>query len=140
MFCSLRNLVVSRLTLCNARRDCGEPCRLNLAEWRDAVEGSWIKAQDVNRITDPVEKFLLETTKITSQSGKGTNRLVSLLIPRDYVEALEFLVHPKVRSACGVHSRNNYVFPFTQFIGSHKWVAVCSHNFPSSQSQVSKQN
>ncbi|XP_071832409.1 uncharacterized protein [Apostichopus japonicus] len=129
LFCSLRNLVVSRLTLYNARRNCGEPCRLNLAEWREAAEGSRIEAsRDVDKINDPFEKFLLETSRIAYQSGKGTNtRLVSVLIPKDCVQALEFLVDPKVRSACGVHSRNNYVFPYTQSSLDHTSGWQCVH-------------
>ena len=36
-FVELRDLLVSRLTLFNARRG-GEPCRLRLVEWEDAAK------------------------------------------------------------------------------------------------------
>ena len=43
-FVELRNLLVSRLTLFNARRG-GEPARLTLSEWSDAQKGTWFDDQ-----------------------------------------------------------------------------------------------
>lgn len=112
-FCELRNLVVSRLTLYNARRG-GDPCRLDLLEWKDAEEGNWIEARDSSNVKDPLENHLLATTKIAYQTGKGPNRLVSVLIPEDCIAPLKLLADPMLRTTCGVHCANKYVFPFTQ--------------------------
>ncbi|GFR69824.1 histone-lysine N-methyltransferase SETD8-A [Elysia marginata] len=40
-FVRLRNLTVCRLTMFNARKG-GEPARLTIREWDDAVAGAWV--------------------------------------------------------------------------------------------------
>jgi len=56
-FIDLRNLIVARLTLFNARRG-GEPARLLLTEWDDALKGVWIDPDMVEKVQDPIEKAL----------------------------------------------------------------------------------
>lgn len=55
----LRDLVVSRLTLFNARRG-GEPSRLLLEEWNDALNDVWYN--NTETVDDPLEKSCLEGT------------------------------------------------------------------------------
>ncbi|GFO41298.1 histone-lysine N-methyltransferase setd8-a [Plakobranchus ocellatus] len=54
----MRNLIVSRLTIFNARRG-GEPARLTVKEWNDAVNNVWIDQQQVQQIDDPLERAML---------------------------------------------------------------------------------
>jgi hypothetical protein len=110
-FNRLRSLVVSRLTLFNARRG-GEPARLHLQEWLDAENDSWIDKQLVMNVDDPLEKELLGKFKLAFQPGKGSRSLVPVLIPLDTVEAVRKLVD--IRTAVGVNIENPYLFPYTQ--------------------------
>ena len=57
-FNKMRSLIVCRLTLFNARRG-GEPARITLKEYQDALDDSWVDPQLVERVQDPVEKALL---------------------------------------------------------------------------------
>ena len=43
-FVHLRNLLVSRLTLFNARRE-GEPAGMFISEWSEAQNGAWVDPQ-----------------------------------------------------------------------------------------------
>ncbi|GFS05951.1 histone-lysine N-methyltransferase SETD8-A [Elysia marginata] len=55
----------------NARRD-GEPARLTLKEWKEAITDAWIDPNLVEKVDDPMEKHLLENLKLAYQSGKGS--------------------------------------------------------------------
>ena len=57
-FVQLRNLIVTRLTMFNARRS-GEPVRLTLTEWEDACCDAWLDPRFVDQIDNPQEKELL---------------------------------------------------------------------------------
>ncbi|PIK62255.1 hypothetical protein BSL78_00778, partial [Apostichopus japonicus] len=124
-YSQLRDLEISRLTLYNARRG-GEPCRMTLDEWEDAAKDSWIQSSAAATVQDPLEIELLKTTKIAFQSGKGNNRLVSVLIPEDCIRGLELLADSKIRKICGVNPSNKFLFPFTQSSLEHPsgWHAV----------------
>ena len=89
----LRDLVVSRLTLFNARRG-GEPSRLLLEEWNDALNDVWYN--NTETVDDPLEKFLLGRYKLAYQSGKRV-KLVPLLIVDDCWKAIEILANPEIR-------------------------------------------
>ena len=95
-FIQLRDLVACRLTLFNARRG-GEPSRLHLRELHEADAEAWIEKRHMHQLQDPAEKALLKNTKIAYQSGKGTKRLVSILIPSDMVEAMRKLTDQELR-------------------------------------------
>ncbi|GFS19075.1 histone-lysine N-methyltransferase SETD8-A, partial [Elysia marginata] len=69
-FVRARNLVVARLTMFNARRG-GEPARLTLKEWKEAITDAWIDPNLVEKVDDPMEKHLLENLKLAYQSGKA---------------------------------------------------------------------
>ena len=109
-FIRLRNLIVTRLTLFNARRG-GEPARMTLQDWSYAEAGTWIDPQLVEKVDDPLEKSLLNKFKLAYQSGKGSRRLVPILIPNDTVDGIRKLV--KERDEIGILSDNLYLFPNT---------------------------
>lgn len=117
-FIQLRDLVVARLTLFNARRG-GEPCRLKINEWNEALQDVWIDKQRTDAVDDPIGKELLENIKVTYQTGKGNNHLVPVLFPKDTVEAMKLLTDKETRTAAGVHEANDYVFASTQNSSFH---------------------
>ena len=121
-FSLLRDLVVCRLTLFNARRG-GEPSRLVLSEWKDADNNEWIG--DVQSVKDPLEKHLLGRYKLAYQPGKR-DKLVPLLIIDDCWKALNLLCDPDIRKQASVDENNKYVFPNTQLSPLHVtgWHAV----------------
>ncbi|KAJ8047900.1 hypothetical protein HOLleu_00011 [Holothuria leucospilota] len=124
-FSLLRDLIVCRLTLFNARRG-GEPCRLTLQEWGEAAKGCWIDPEEQEKIEDPLEKELVKRTKIAYQTGKGNNRLVSVLIPEDCLNAVMILANADIRAVAGIPTKNMYLFPYTQQSMDHPsgWYCV----------------
>lgn len=77
-------------------------------------------------MNDPIERELLKNTKITYQTGKGNNRLVSVLIPEDCMNATHMLSSAEIRESAGVLTINRYLFPFTQLSAEHPsgWYCV----------------
>lgn len=57
-FCRLRDALVCRLTLFNARRG-GEASRMTLEELQDALNDKWIDKSKAEGITDEIGKRLL---------------------------------------------------------------------------------
>ena len=110
LFVRLRNLIVSRLTLFNARRG-GEPARMTLEDWFNAESDVWIDPQLVENISDPLEKELIQKFKLAYQSGKGSKRLVPVLIPVDTIKPLKKLVQE--RTLAGISNNNAFLFPNT---------------------------
>lgn len=76
-FTELRDLVVSRLTLFNARWG-GEPARLTLNEWDEAENRAWLNSETLEQC-DKVEKKLSANFKLTYQAGKRNNHLVPII-------------------------------------------------------------
>ena len=118
-FVELRDLVVSRLTLFNARRG-GEPSRMLVSEWQEAEQGAWINPDHVQQVNDEAEKVLLGQYLIAYQSGKGKKHLVPVLIPNDCKGALKVISDVKTRGDCGVNPENFYLFPNTQNSLDHR--------------------
>ena len=110
-FTELRNLTCARLTIYNARRG-GEPARLLIGELKEAFSGEWIDKQSLEFL-DEIEKELASSSKITYQSGKGTN-LVPVIIPKDCLTALQILADPKIQFDVGANPDNQFVFCNTQ--------------------------
>ena len=115
-FVQVRNLVVARLTIFNARRG-GEPARLTLREWKEAMEGSWIDPHLVDKIDNPTEKHLIQKLKLAYQSGKGSRKMVPVLITEDIVEPITRLLTERKR--CNVPDDNTYLFPNTGQSNDH---------------------
>jgi len=76
------------------------------------------------RAEDPSEKALLGKYHLAYQRGKGSHRMVPILIPVDMLTALRFLV--KVQPECAVDSANPYLFLTTKSIDGHAdgWQSV----------------
>jgi hypothetical protein len=119
----LRNLIVARLTLSNARR-VGEPASMLLINWTDAEKGAWIDPQLVDSV-DTMDKYLLDHFKLAYQTGKS-NRLVPILIPEDTVRPLKILV--EMRHSCDVSPQNKYLFPSTKKSMEHAKGWNCIHD------------
>jgi hypothetical protein len=115
-YIELRSLLVCRLTLFNGRRG-GEPARLLLSEWRDAESDTWISPDMVEKVIDPLERILISTYKLAYQRGKGSRKMVPILIPNDAVPAIQKLVNR--RDDCGIHKDNPYIFATTRSDSGH---------------------
>jgi hypothetical protein len=76
---SLRNALCARLTLYNARRG-GEPSRLRLDQWNDAVEERWIDKEALKKLPD-CQLENIKSHRLLYMAGKG-NHLVPVLIPQ----------------------------------------------------------
>ena len=111
LFVRLRNLIVCRDILFNARRS-GEPARLTLSEWTDASHGAWIDPELTDKIEDPQQRLLLKDMKLAYQAGKGSRKLVPVLFPKDTLEPVSKLLIE--RTNCNIHPDNIYLFPNTQ--------------------------
>ena len=109
----LRNAVVSRLTLHNARRG-GEPCRMTIKEWDDAMQDVWVDKYRGEHIKDPISQNLICKYKIAYVKASKLLKLVAVLIPEDCWEAMKILSDPGVRSNVGINSKNEFVFANTQ--------------------------
>lgn len=116
-YITLRNLIVCRLTLFNARRG-GEPSRLLISDWQDAKNDKWIDQQRVQSLSS-IEKLLLEKYKVMYQGGKGTNHLVPVLVPLDCVKALDILSDIDIRRCCDINAENEFLFPSTKSSMDH---------------------
>ena len=102
----MRNLVVSRLIMFNARRG-GEPARLTVKEWEEAEQNLWVDPRHVKNIKDDLEKYLVVKYKLAYQSGKGSRKLVPLLIPNDTVDAMKRIVQERSNF---VSDQNSFLF------------------------------
>lgn len=115
-YAEIRDLVVSRLTLFNARRG-GEPARLLLSQWRDAKNDVWYNKARHTDYTE-LEKKSFQDMKLAYQTGKG-NHLVPILIPQDTMRAMDILGNIEIRNAATVQHESQYMFPCTQDSDGH---------------------
>jgi len=93
--------------LFNSRRG-GEPARLLLQEWLDADNNVWVSPEMIEKVSDPLEKFLAGSYKLACQRGKGSRKMVPILMPNDCLEPLRKLV--KIRADCNIDENNPYLF------------------------------
>ena len=123
LFVELRDLLVSRLTLFNARRG-GEPARLLITEWSDAENNSWIGESQLESMGCDIDMNLISDMKVAYQEGKGNNHLVPVLFPLDTISAMQKLL--AVRDSCGILPSNRYMFACVQSADTHVngWHAV----------------
>jgi integrase len=126
-FCRLRDAVVCRLTLYNARRG-GEPCRMTLNNWDDALKGVWIDPSKVEDVKDEIEKKLLCETKIAYIHASKVAKLVPLLIPIDCWQAMKVLTDLDIRRGAEIHVKNHYCFPNVKHSLNHCTGWICVNN------------
>ena len=87
-FASLRSLVVV-LMLFNACR--GEEDSLMLMyEWEEAVKGTWLPDDELEKITDPTEQYLRGCFKLAYLKGKG-RKYVPVVITNDLLLSLKVI-------------------------------------------------
>ena len=108
-YVELRNLACSRVTLFNARRG-GEASRLKVSQWTNRSQ--WLDKATVEQLSEE-EKLWFKELTILYGTGKG-NHLVSTIIPKDMVVAMELLVSAKIREQAGVPKQNDFLFPSTE--------------------------
>lgn len=120
MYPEIRDAVCSRLTIYAGRRG-GEPARLYLYQWEEALRGDWLRPEKRANYKETIQTV----ARITYQEGKG-DKLVSVFIPPDVVAACEFLASNEIRAHCRVHEKNPYLFPSTQNSQNHVsgWHAI----------------
>ncbi|KAL3870920.1 hypothetical protein ACJMK2_038948 [Sinanodonta woodiana] len=102
----LRSLVVCRLTLYNGRRG-EEPSRMLLSQWADAEDGVWLPSDQVLKIEDDAEKYLVGQFRLAYLHGKG-RKFVPVLLPEDTIEAIKLLVAQ--RQSHGIKENNIFLF------------------------------
>ncbi|XP_071823328.1 uncharacterized protein [Apostichopus japonicus] len=139
-FEKLRDVVVARLTLFNAKHG-GEPCRLSIEEWKEAMADAWIDETQADAISDPIEEHMLTKLKVTYQTVRGNNRLVPVLFPDDCIPAIEVLTSSAARSSAGVLASNGCVFPRIQsstnhVMGWHALSGICHDAEVSSKTRL----
>uniref|UniRef100_A0A8W8NZK8 Uncharacterized protein n=2 Tax=Magallana gigas TaxID=29159 RepID=A0A8W8NZK8_MAGGI len=124
-YSQLRDAVVCRLTLFNARRG-GEPSRMTVKDWEDALQGVWIDQTKVEHVEDDIEKKLLCENKIAYIHASKVTKLVPLLIPKDCWQAMKILTDYEVRRGAEINEDNTYAFPNIKHSKNHAsgWVAV----------------
>lgn len=125
-FVTLRDLLVCRLTLFNARRG-GEPSRLLLREWNDAENNEWIGENvSAESILDPEERRAFKNVKIAYQAGKNLMHMVPLLIPKDCLDGIRIIADPIVRLDAGIVKSNPFLFATLKSSINHVkgWLAV----------------
>ena len=98
----LRKVVLTRLTLLNARRG-SEPARLLIKDFED--RNSWIEEGTATNLSN--------NYTIMFVMGKGAG-LVPVVVPKDCERALELLVNSKNRSVAGVNQTNKFLFAYTK--------------------------
>ena len=107
-FVNIRSAVATYLIIFNARRG-GEPVRLRLHQWKEALDGYWDDKPNV-----PEEVVNDPRMLVTFQTGKGSDHFVPLLFPPEKFKAIMHLTDKKVKSKTGVSSTNEFVFASTQ--------------------------
>ena len=73
-YVKVRSAVATFLIIFCARRG-GEPVRLQLFQWDEAVNGDWLSREDIP------EEFDQESMLLTYQTGKGADHLVPVIFP-----------------------------------------------------------
>ena len=114
IYIPLRKVVLTRLTLLNARRG-SEPARMLVTEFNERHE--WVPRGSGCRY------------EITFLMGKGTG-LVPVLIPVECTRAMDILVDRQCRARAGVSGNNHFVFAYTKHssdgtTGYNEIMSVC---------------
>ena len=108
----IRSATATFLIIFNARRG-GEPTRLAISQWEEALRGEWVDRDDLPNEYDD------SSVLVTYQTGKGVNHLVPVMFPAESHKALRYLADKDVRSRAGILPSNDYLFPSTQNSPSH---------------------
>ena len=85
----LRTLIVSRLTLLNARRG-DQASRMLRTEWEDAERNVRVPQEQFANVEDSAEKFLVGQFQLADLKGNG-KKCVPVLVPKDLVPGIRLL-------------------------------------------------
>ena len=96
-YLKIRSAVITTLVIFNARRG-GEPVRLTLKQWQEALSGDWVDEDESNDML------------VTYQTGKGPNHLVPVFFPSETHQAMKFMCDANNRRLSGILPTNNYIF------------------------------
>ncbi|GFO28876.1 histone-lysine N-methyltransferase setd8-a [Plakobranchus ocellatus] len=102
----------------NARRD-GEPARLTVHEWREAITGTWIDPNLIGRINVHKEKYLIDNLKLAYQAGKGSRKLLPILFLKDTLEPISKLLEER---STAMSQRK--IFSYSQILASQSTMQV----------------
>ena len=108
-FINVRSATATFLIIFNARRG-GEPVRLKIKQWNQALDGYW---------TDKFEENDQPEMLVTFQTGKGVNNLVSVMFPPETYGAMKYLCNENIRKDVGIPQSNTFIFANTQKSSSH---------------------
>ena len=84
----------------------GEPARLLITQWEEAVNRVWLRPQTRASYRNEMKTG----NRITFQEGKGS-RQIPIFFPPDIVDAMNFLCLPEARKESDIARNNRYVFP-----------------------------
>eukprot|EP00111_Clytia_hemisphaerica_P013333 TCONS_00039138-protein len=113
VFVDVRDAACARLTMFNGRRG-GEPARLYVYQWTEALKGDWIRP----KLRQDYIASVKTKNRITYQEGKGLKQ-VCVFFPPDCVDSMIFLCDPDVRREVDIPKTNTFVFPSTQQSKNH---------------------
>lgn len=77
------------LTIFCARRG-GEPARLQIYQWHEAVNGKWIIKEDLP------DEFDEHSILITYQTGKGADHLMPKIFTSETIQAMKYLTDEQI--------------------------------------------
>ena len=97
---------------------CGsKPARLLMDEWNAARTDVWLnKNQKGNG--DDLQMRLFHDMKVTYQTGKGSNHIVPVLTPKDWIKVTEILNDRCIPEVSGIIMDNIYPY-FLQYNLTH---------------------
>ena len=101
----LNQVTLARIITFNARRG-SEPSKLHITHWENA--DIWKRQEDIDNLTDPIEKILAKKMKVIYVAGKKKRRVPILLTP-EVCQAISRMV--EYRETVGVTVENQYLFP-----------------------------
>ena len=95
-FLAVRSATATSLIIFCARQG-GEPVRLQLYQWEEALKGEWIGKDDLP------DEFGEDTIYITYQTGKGSDHLVPVMFCHETIKGMQYLTNPEVQANVGVN-------------------------------------
>lgn len=98
-YINVRSATATYLIMFNARRG-GEPVRLLIRQWEEALNGDWTDQVPVDG----------NDILVTFQTGKGIDHLVPVMFPIETHKAMRYLVNTDARENVNIHSTNKYIF------------------------------
>ncbi|XP_057317070.1 uncharacterized protein LOC130661123 [Hydractinia symbiolongicarpus] len=119
IYVDVRDAVCARLTMYNGRRG-GEPARLFIYQWKEAIDGTWLCSET----REQYQSAIKSGNRITIQEGKG-NKQVPVFFPPAVVDAMNFFCDFAIRKHSDVADENEYIFASTKGSDNHVSLMAC---------------